>query len=289
MAGVDNRALSVMYNGSFLATPGVPAGSTPIWTDFFLTPDNRLLNRTGTVWGSGIAAVGNVQYNTSNGDWTLGVATTSNGVGVIYNGNWLPTPGVPSGSKPVWSDFFLTPDNRLINRTGTVWGTGVATVGRVGYNNSGDWTLGVTTTSNGVGVIYNGNWLPTPGVPSGSKPVWSDFFLTPDNRLINRTGTVWGTGIATVGAVQFDNSGNWTLGVSTTSGGVGVLYNGNWLPISGVPSGSTPVWSDFFLTPDHRLMNRQGTSWAGGIAVVGAVQDNNATGDWTVGLKTDHC
>ncbi len=135
---------------------------------------------------------------------------------MLRNGAWVSVPNIPNGSKPIWNDLYLTSDNRLITAGGSVVGTGIGSAGQGDRDASGNTTLPLVGTNGVAAMLRNGAWVSVPNIPNGSKPVWDDLFLTPDNKLITAGGSVVGTGISVAGQADRDASGNTTLPLALT-------------------------------------------------------------------------
>jgi hypothetical protein len=140
----------------------------------------------------------------------------------------------------------------------------------------------------------DGRWDTNTTVPAGSTPVWKDYFLTSDNRLVTFDGNQVGTNISKVGQVdRYTGSGtsSWTMPLVTTAGTPALLIDGRWETNSPIPAGSTPVWRDYYLTPDNRLVTFDGNQVGTNIAKAGQVDryTGSGTSSWTMPLATAGC
>jgi hypothetical protein len=144
-------------------------------------------------------------------------------------------------------------------------------------------SAGVATVTTQAGAsafgYFGGNSTPRDAinVPAGSTNVYSDWFLTPEGKLIAaNSGATIATGIASVGS----NQANSWVGFTRLNGSFG-YFGGNSTPRDAinVPAGSTNVYSDWFLTPEGKLIAaNSGATIATGIASVGKNEANSWVG-----------
>jgi hypothetical protein len=194
----------------YAAAPAVPAGSKPVYGGLFLTPDARLVDASGTVYATNVAAV--AQGYDGGPNWNLGIQHTDGSFGWISNNVYGAAPGVPAGSTPAYGRIFLTPDGRLVDQTGTVvYASNVASIGQ-GYASATDWHLPLMNADGTFGWLNNGTYTGASTIPAGSTPVWGGLFLTPDGRLIDVNGALYASNVESVGDV-YDAGTSWHMGL----------------------------------------------------------------------------
>lgn len=125
-------------NGTYAASPGIPAGSKPAYGGLFLTPDNRLVDSSGNVFAINVASIG--EGFATGGFWHLPIQHVDGTFGWINSATYAPAPAVPAGSTPVFGGLFLTPDGRLISADGTLYASNVESVGH-GFDMGSFWHL----------------------------------------------------------------------------------------------------------------------------------------------------
>jgi len=112
-------------NGNRATWPAIPAGSTAVGFNTFLTPSGDLYNAS-TLVASGVSSA----KAEANPNGTLQVSYVSNGVASAWttNGNRATWPQIPAGSTAVGFNSFLTPNGELYNASTLVAsGVGSAT------------------------------------------------------------------------------------------------------------------------------------------------------------------
>ncbi|WP_144834751.1 hypothetical protein [Microbacterium sp. BH-3-3-3] len=277
-----NGVAALLRNGAWVAIPNVPNGSRPVWNDLFLTADDKLITAGGSEVGSALGSAGQADRDTS-GNTSLPLVGTNGVAALLRNGAWVSLPAVPSGSKPVWNDLFLTYYGDLVTAWGSQVGTGIAFAGQADRDTSGNTTLPLVGTNGVAAMLRNGAWVSVPNIPNGSKPIWNDLYLTSDNRLITAGGSVVGAGIGSAGQGYRDASGNTTLPLVGTNGVAAMLRNGAWVSVPNIPNGSKPIWNDLYLTSDNRLITAGGSVVGTGIGSAGQ-GDRDASGNTTLPL-----
>lgn len=196
---------------------GVPAGSTPLWGTWFLSPTGEIIfGDTGQVLVGGVAAVG--EGYAANGALLLPFVQADGTPGYMEHGTPKPAVGVPAGSTPVWGTWFLSPDGRLIDGVGGhVIASNIVNIGQ-GYDIDGLLALPVEYADGTFGFIDNGTPATAAGVPAGSTPAWGSWFITPSGDLIEgRDGAQIASNVAEVGP-GFDITGLLFAGVKFRPG-----------------------------------------------------------------------
>ncbi|MDQ1174233.1 hypothetical protein QE430_002540 [Microbacterium testaceum] len=247
--------------------PSVPAGSTPIVAEYFLTSDGSIVyGGNGVAQATNVASWGQMstwgnQPQNNHNDARLPIKKTDGSFRIFKLQAEYPTTGVPSGSTPAADAYFLTNDGRLIaGDDGSVLTTHVDRFGQMLWDGA-HWRWPLRKTDGSFTVIKDGTESAVSGIPSGSTPVSGGMFLTPDGRLIDsaNSNTFTATNVSTTGQILYtDWAGSWvmTLGIAETS--PVYLHNGSAEATTGVPTDTTPVAGGLFLTPDYRMID--GTS-----------------------------
>ncbi|WP_144783198.1 hypothetical protein [Microbacterium sp. BH-3-3-3] len=180
-------------NEMYPTASGVPAGSEPLIGDWFLASDGRVYDHTAAIVATDIDSVG---YERGG---FFGVVRRSGELG-YYDGNLqyhVANAAVPSGAKPTCGVLFLTSGGDLIAAdTGATFATGVSKVGAPMEL----WFSLALTSGAFAYVDDNGQYsAASPAIPANSAPVGKGWFLTPDYRLLDASGSVIFTDIAEVG------------------------------------------------------------------------------------------
>ncbi|OOB90133.1 hypothetical protein B0T42_13320, partial [Rathayibacter sp. VKM Ac-2630] len=160
----------VYSNGTVTAAPGVPAGSTPVYSQVFLTPTGNIVAPNGAVTVANVDSVG--QAFNDGGSWSIPVKFRDGTFGVYKNGAVTPAAGVPAGSTPLYAEVFLTPSGDIVAPDGAVTVPNVDSVGQP-FNDGGGWSIPVKFRDGTFGVYSNGTVTAAPGVPAGSTPLYS--------------------------------------------------------------------------------------------------------------------
>lgn len=279
-------------NGTTVATVGIPDGSQPSWAGFYVSPDHRILNAF-----NGLSFASNVAYAEEGARWPDGTWSMPyselNGTAAILtspSGTGSPTVtyavGVPTGSKPIWGGFFLSPSNDIVNGfNGIVLASNVAQAGAGAVWTNGRWYLPYRDFNGESWYLDSGTPVSAAGVASGSTPVWSGLFLTSDGRVVNGfDGTVCAAAVSRVGRGGFWNNNFWYLPYIETTGKTAYIVNGGASYTTGVANGSVPLWMSFFIDPWGRLVNSDGNVLVSSGVSSGGVGSFWGDGNWYLTL-----
>ncbi|MBT9606121.1 hypothetical protein [Microbacterium sp.] len=197
----------VENSGIRTATSNVPLNSTPVFSNWFLTPSGQLVGSNGSLVLSDVSSFGKVYYKNDGSSFKVAVSLTNGGTGWFEDSVYNSTTGVPSGSKPAFSDQFITPSNALVGRNGSVLLTGVTSVGEPYSLGSGQYKVGILKTDGSTLVEVNGARTATTNVPPFSRPAFSDLFITPAGDLVGPTGSLITQHVAGFGKLYYTSSG----------------------------------------------------------------------------------
>lgn len=293
LVGTDATIAKYIQNGAEQTASGVPSGSRPASGALFLAPDGRLLDASNNnaVIASNVAVFGELYRDQDN--WTVPLRKTDGTCTYLVNGMFMgrweerTAIGVPSGSTPVCAVFFLTPDNRLMRGdSGSAPASNVASWGQTYWNGHGQWRQPLKKIDGTFTVLRGSTELSTTGVPSGSTPAADNYFLDPNGNLIDGTsGIALTSSVDRFGRMHWDGSVyRWPL--EKKDGSFSYLTDGTETVATGIPSGSTPVASAMFLSPDGRLIDaaNANTVLATHVSAYGEILRPDWNGNWQMPL-----
>ncbi|KZE40489.1 hypothetical protein AVW09_14995 [Microbacterium sp. T32] len=251
------------YSGSNSKLANVPAGSTPVGQEAFLTNNGDLWVSNVRVATGVSAAVAQPYFDPNGGNvWHNYVTYVSSSGAYFYDGNGggnSKQSNVPAGSKPVGQITFLAPNGDLYLNNSRLASNVTSAVAQPYYDYN--WhTLISYTTASGAYVYdwYNGSTGTQTNVPGGSTAVGYASFLAQNGDLYVGNKKVASGVTAAVAQPYFDpNGGNvWHNYVAYTTSAGAFTYDGNGGgggKQTNVPVGSTPVGQWSFLAPNGDL------------------------------------
>ncbi|MCM3501526.1 hypothetical protein M3667_06475 [Microbacterium sp. P26] len=269
--------------GSVVTAQGVPSGSRPIAHSVFFSPDGRLIDgSTGATLSSNVDTVGQMIY--AAGTWRMPIQKTDGTYVYLENGTELSTTGVLKGTPLGYSIF--TSDFPTDGASGRILTQNVRQSGEV--------------ISNGVGVVFpvrNSDgatkWVTLQKATNGGSnftPVAGRIFFTTFSSLIDgRADTTLANGVKSYGSAYSDGT-HYRLPLEKTDGSFAYLQDDSEIAAVGVPAGSTPASSSFFLTSDNRLIDgASGGVLATGIDQLGKSAFNGSTSRTPFTLSLSSC
>lgn len=268
------------------STTNVPANSSAAFSHLFVTPDGTLVDSTGSTSLSGFKMYGEPYRTAVNGLYRIGILLEDGTTLVENSGVRTPTTNVPLNSTPIFSNWFRTPSGTLVSSTGSTILNNFAAMGKVYYKNAGSsFKVAVSLSDGSTGWFEDSVYHPTTSVPSGSRPAFSDLFITPSNALVDRNGSTILTGVTEVGEpYRMGDSGQYTVGILKTDGSTLVDRNGVRTATVNVPPYSRPAFSDWFITPSGDLVDSMGSVLAQHVEGLGKLYYHSTGTQYRIGL-----
>ncbi len=279
----------------------LPDGTTPIGGSLFLTTDGRVVDgSTGVQYAADVASFGQLYRKIAAGEWAIGLKKKDGSCTYLLNGTESAASNVPSGSTPIASSKFLSPDGRLIDGgvvdgvAGKVyWPTDIAACGQMySIDNNKGWRMPLRLNDGSFYYLETGSGIAASSIPANSVPAASSLFLTPDARLVDAsTGNTCASDVDSYGLIYRDiPSGTWRIPLKKKDGTASYLQDGSETAASGVPSGSSPAGGSLFLTTDGRVIDgSNGSTVTSGVSSFGQLFNSDTNGNWSIALMAQTC
>lgn len=296
-----DSSLNYLETGAVYSPSALPEGTTPIGGSLFLTTDGRVVDgSTGAQYAADVASFGQLYRKIAAGEWAIGLKKKDGSCTYLLNGTESAAVNVPSGSTPIASSKFLSPDGRLIDG-GVVdgvagkayWPTNIAACGQMySIDNNRGWRLPLKLNDGSFYYLETGSGIAASGIPANAVPVASSLFLTPDARLIDAsTGNVCASNVDSYGLIYRDiPTGTWRLPLKKKDGVTAYLQDGSETATSGVPSGGSPAGGSLFLASDGRVIDgSNGSVLTSGASAFGQLFNADNNGNWKMAVMAQYC
>ncbi|PPG11392.1 hypothetical protein C5E02_12675 [Rathayibacter rathayi] len=241
--------------------PNVPSNATAVGGNYFLAPNGDLYYENGTkpVATDVKSAVGYLANGTQYASYVTNAGVAGNNKSGGSNTTFS---NVPSGSTPVGGNFFLSSAGGLYYENGTTAVlTGIKSAKGYLSANGTHYVSYVTTAGEAGNLKAGGTAVPFPNVPSGSTPVGGNFFLSSAGGLYYENGkTALVEGVKSASGYLNQNDAHFASYVTTAGVAANTTSAGKSTTFPNVPSGSTPVGGNYFLSTDGGLYYENGTT-----------------------------
>ncbi|WP_186325574.1 hypothetical protein [Microbacterium sp. BH-3-3-3] len=268
----------------------VPAIALTTASPAFAASGTTLSFAKSSYTGPGCSTINGIKVTASdNGTGQAGVSVT-----ISLSGGFVFSNGGTTSTSVTGSDGSLTLPGITVPATG---GTGTASASASGTSGSSTTLRGTDATV--AKYLQNGAAQTASNIPTGSLPAFAGCYLAPDGRVLDaaNNNTVLTSGVATFGQMYRDDD-NWVVPLLKTDGSTGSLVSGrasypSWQERTypSVPSGSTPIVAEYFLTSDGSIVyGGNGVAQATNVASWGQMstwgnQPQNAHNDARLPIK----